>query len=238
MVKRETLLKYGALALILFFVFEAFFPLLFTGHASATPVPSVDASALSFTDSVTAEVSVIELTDLALGACASADVDLAAVRAFPEVSQAFFASDSLLTIRLNVNASTEALEAYVDANCLLPLYRSAIVDVPSLTLNSSHGEQFLSRRQLLAFAQSQGLPGLQGFVSAKAVPGQTVNATVQVVVENNAVAAVTVQQLESDVALDALRVVDGNGSGSSVNASAGSNVSVNNASANGSNSSV
>ncbi|MBI4360945.1 hypothetical protein HY572_04210 [Candidatus Micrarchaeota archaeon] len=227
MVKRETLLKYGALALILFFVFEAFFPLLFTANASATPVPSVDPSALSFTASVTANVLVVALTDLALGACASSDVDLESIRAFPEVSQAFFASDSLLTVRLKANASTVALEDYVAKNCLLPLYRSAILDVPALTLNTSNqGEQFLSRRQMQAFAQSQGLSGLQGFVSAKAVPGQTVNATVQVAVQNNALAAVTIQQLESDVAASGPVFVDER----SANATESSNASVSNVS--------
>lgn len=223
MVKRETLLKYGTLALILFFVFEAFFPLLYSDSSTPTVVPSVDASALSFTDSVTANVVVVQLTDLALAGCSTSEVTLGEVRAFPGVSQAFFASDSLLTIRLNANASTNALEAYVSAHCLFPLYRSAIVDVPSLTFNSSQGEQFLSRRQMQAFAQSQGLSGVQGFVSAKAVAGQTVNATVQVAVRDNALSALTVQQLESDVVSAFVEPVVGdvNGSNASKNNSSG-----------------
>ncbi len=194
MVSRPTLIKYGTLALILFFVGSSLYPLLYAAdNTEATPTP--DASALSFTAGAQTQARVVGFGFTGVAFCSADVLPVERVKALSNVSNAFYASQALLAVQMEPGSDLSALSDLVASACQASLFRSAFLDLPSVSLNTSSGTQLLSSRQMQAFAQSQGLPGVQGFISAQTPLNATVNATLEVVVQNNLIASLAVQEV-------------------------------------------
>ncbi|MDP2717182.1 MAG: hypothetical protein Q8P02_00405 [Candidatus Micrarchaeota archaeon] len=217
MVSRPTLIKYGTLALILFFIGSSLYPLLYSSSpADVSPTP--DASALSFTAAADTPARITALGFTAVAFCSPGLLPAEQVKKLANVTNALYATESLLAVTLEPDSDLSALSGIVASACQAPLFRSAFLEVASVTLNTSSGTQVLTSRQMQAFAQSQGLPGVQGFVSAAAQVNQTINATLEVSVQQNVIASISIQEVpdsavfvpQATVLPDANRTPDAN----------------------------
>lgn len=200
MVSRDTLLRYGALLLILVFVGETIFlGLSYTnsGDSTASPTPAP----LSFSGTVQSPARVLQLGFSGLAMCNSATGLDKELKNSSGVRTALFASPEILAVQFEQNASLDFAESRVAQVCGSPLFRIAGVDlIPAqLELNTSSGIQPISTRQLDAYFLSQGLPGFQAFVSPALSIGDRLNVTISIVVQDGSFVSVAAQQPEFDV---------------------------------------
>ena len=208
MVSREALIKYGTLALILFFIIEAFFPLLYAPDDTVASTPTPSAALAAFQGSGITFANVTRLENVGFVVCDPSRNATGFLSKVDGVKQAFFSATGVLALELSPNASMARLMREVDLRCGSPLYRSALLSVQDVTLTDGNQSQRFTSGQFAQLATQENLAGVRGFVIPTTLQGARIQVSVSGDVSGNSLNAILVQETPSSIFSDSFPVND------------------------------
>lgn len=194
MVSRESIIKYGTLALILFFIFEAFFPLLYAPQNEVLPEGPTPES-VTLVGSGTTMANVTRLEYLGFATCPADAQGDKVLSGKPGIKTAFYSSGGALAVDFEQNASVSNVSEFVEDVCGSLMFRTALLDVDAVVLRDGNKSQPLTREQMRTLASQTGLAGIRGFILPGEILGSRVNVTVSGRVDNGQLSGLAVQQV-------------------------------------------
>ncbi|MBI5036760.1 hypothetical protein HZC09_05445 [Candidatus Micrarchaeota archaeon] len=197
MVSKQAILKYGALALILFFVLGFFVPLMYVQQPPSTASEaSPEPQTLKGMGKTTANVTRLEYVGYAQ--CPSSNASYS-IKQVPGVKNAFLAASGALAVEFSPETLVGELSAKVQVECGSAMFRTALLDLEPVLLNFTNKSFLLSKYMLQGFAGQNGLPYLRGFVLSDTTQGSSINVSVYGVISGNALSSLTIEESRRQV---------------------------------------